>query len=311
MPEIRSEQSELGIVTGRPRSSSDSSLDPGTPLLPTSFATTLDAPGFRTREVKMRTAKLKRWNWYTREHRWASFMCDDGHSYSVPLDCGHRYCDICARSQVATRRRALELEIERAKELETRSVRVKMMTLTMKSMEDPRQMWDHLYDSFDRLQETVTWRKGKVRWWIARAEVTTKGKEWHVHLHVLMLSRFIDQKALSNSWIRSTRRTGMIVHIEQIFGREIGDAAMEVAKYLCKPGDVAKWSRRQKAQFAEAVRDRKLWLGGGELDPRLPDGPQKRGRGCPTCGSHVEFVHMSVTTAENYYRARLKNWTVN
>lgn len=282
-----------------PQVSRESSLDTLYAHLPTFSDTPLDARGFRARDHSdhgNRIADLRREAWWNRDHGWISIMCDSGHTSFVPSPCGVRYCDICARSRAVSRRAKLRREIEHTQDVAGPGWRVKVLTLTIENVEDLGGGWDHLLDSFSRFREMRLWRDTGVAWWRASLEVTTKGKEWHPHLHVLMCAGFMDYRAITGSWITATRGWGMITDIREAYGPP-GQEAREAAKYVAKPQQVATWSRRQRGEFSRVARDRRSWFGSGAVIG-LPDETRA---GCGECGSSVELVHQHYGPADHHY----------
>ncbi len=82
-----------------------------------------------------------------------------------------------------------------------------------------------------------------------RLEVTNEGKGWHLHVHALVDSRFIDARALSFMWHRASRQTGHIVKVKDARDR---DYLKEVTKYAVKGSDLADWSAEDIASFVDA-----------------------------------------------------------
>jgi len=261
----------------------------------------LDARGFRAHphaEHRARIGDLRRESWWRRDHGWLTLLCDTGHLSNIPVPCGVRYCDICAGAVAGRRRKILEHEIQETLDGAHRSWRVKMLTLTIENHEDLAGIWDLLLEAFDRLREMVVWTDARVAWWRASLEVTTSGREWHPHLHIVMCSGFMKQEKVSGSWISATRGWGMIVDIREIYG-EAGREAKEAAKYLAKPDQVATWSRRQRIEFSRAARSRQTWFGSGKIRgiAAIP-----RHSGCRHCGSGVDMVRSTDGDTWHHYR---------
>lgn len=148
--------------------------------------------------------------------------------------CGDRFCLPCSRARAERVRRRVQKLIGDQTPL--------VMTLTVRN--DPGSLTErlnHLLTSFRRLRQTVLW-KNAVQAGAAFVEVK-KGRnsgEWHPHLHVIAIGRFIPQEKLSHAWHTATGDSFVV---------DIGRArdAVEAGNYACKYAT--------KGWTSEVVRD--------------------------------------------------------
>jgi hypothetical protein len=165
----------------------------------------------------------------------------------------------------------------------TQGQTLRFITLTlMRSDESLQSILNHLLKSFYRLRRQEFW-KSAVRAGTAVVEITrgARGDHWHVHLHVLAVGTWLDQKTLSAGW-ESASNGSKIVDIRLIKDHEVGVAY--VAKYATKG-----WSDSVLAdpdaliECIVALRGRRLLIHFGEW----------YGRESPLCQVEVgEWKHV-------------------
>lgn len=80
-------------------------------------------------------------------------------------------------------------------------------------------------------------------------EVTNEGRGWHLHLHILVEAAWIDGGQLAIAWNKATRGAG---HIVKVLDARKADYLAELAKYVVKGSQVAKWTPAEVIEFAEA-----------------------------------------------------------
>jgi len=151
---------------------------------------------------------------------------------------------------------------------------------TMNSMSLTTHHVRHLIKSFARLRGNVFCRK-VTYWWITtdgtvvkrlkqpredtathkcvrsqpwrggfyRLELTNEGKGWHLHLHALVDSNFIDARILSHVWFRASKQTGNIVKVKDCRDKSY---LAEVTKYAVKGNMLAEWDGAEIAEFIDA-----------------------------------------------------------
>lgn len=80
-------------------------------------------------------------------------------------------------------------------------------------------------------------------------EVTNEGRGWHLHIHLLVDSDYIDARALSAEWDDVTGGCGYIVRVRDCRSTEY---LAEVTKYTVKGSQLAEWSGEDIAAFISA-----------------------------------------------------------
>jgi hypothetical protein len=80
-------------------------------------------------------------------------------------------------------------------------------------------------------------------------EVTNESRGWHLHLHALIDSEFIDQGELAKEWARIVGQDFAIVYLTS---KQDVDYTAEVAKYVVKGSELSKWSGEEIAAFVDA-----------------------------------------------------------
>ena len=147
------------------------------------------------------------------------------------MHCRNRWCPKC-RVYVQNRtRRRIETWLKTADR-----TRLKFLTLTLKPSSRPlSDHLAHLLSSFRRLRLSPFWRALNARG-IAVAEVTrgASGQHWHLHLHMLIESPYVDARKLSVAW-RTASKGSYIVHVEAVRRNQSGEKLVNyLASYLAK-----------------------------------------------------------------------------
>jgi len=108
------------------------------------------------------------------------------------------------------------------------SYNFKHLTLTIKNQQNLSTMVQSIVKSFRKLRQTRSW-KLHVNGGAFVLEITGKPSAWHVHLHIIIESRYYDWKTLLDLWMRLS--TGRGVYIQDIPRRQI---IRYLTKYLSK-----------------------------------------------------------------------------
>lgn len=164
--------------------------------------------------------------------------------------CNQRWCAMCQK----TKRWII---MNAVTEWAEKKDHVKFVTLTLKSSADTLESQvSRLYDSFRRLRNSKVWRqsvRGGV--WFFQLTVNRSTGMWHPHLHILVDSDYIRQRALSNRWLDITCDS-KIVDIRKV--HKVEDAAEYVARYATSPGDLLKCSVAEGAVMMIGLKGRRL-----------------------------------------------------
>ena len=202
-------------------------------------------------------------------------MCQDcGATPAFPITCDHRLCPDCA-----SRRGAILVEAH--SDILHRLRYPKMLTLTFVSVE----RLDRAYIKWARGCFTkLRRRKVMAGCWggIYSFEATyTEGVGWHLHIHSLIGSSYIEQADLAREWEKITG--ACVVDIRAVMGADKWGAVKEVVKYPAKAATFIDkpWLVNE---FLLATKGVNLAYGFGALY-RVKT---KRGGGgdmrCPVCG---------------------------
>jgi hypothetical protein len=161
-------------------------------------------------------------------HEYRTLCCTNcGRHLRIPVYCGDRFCPVCSVGRRSRVRRRLEFltGVTRLTNLE----RFKLLTLTVKNQTDLAPMLKHLTASFRRLRSHAIWKKN-VRGGAFVIEVTGSTGNWHGHLHLILVSRWISWQQLRNIWLKVSGSPGVdIRNIPQ--DRAVG----YLTKYITKP----------------------------------------------------------------------------
>lgn len=172
-----------------------------------------------------------------------------GHWKSVWNRCDNRWCPSCG--PLRTRKRAEELSawtktLQQPKHLTLTNRNSGVLTgfavaIQLKGLAAIR-----------RRKFARNWKSGS--WTI---EVTNEGRGWHLHEHLLIESRWIDMPAVAKAWARYTGQDdNAIVSVKDA---RSSDYLSEVAKYVCKPAQLAAWSPVDIVQVMDAFRGRRAF----------------------------------------------------
>lgn len=153
-----------------------------------------------------------------------------GHRRTVPFWCERSICPECARRHAAKLRESWE------RAMLALSIpggwRWRLITLTLRVSGDIGADYARLRDSWGKLRDRWKRRYGKSIAGCAAFEIGANG---NVHVHLLALTPWIDQRALSVEWLAITGDSSIVdVRLVQ---RGIRDGLRECTKYITKIGD--------------------------------------------------------------------------
>lgn len=166
--------------------------------------------------------------------------------------CHNRHCEACARAKRARLVEGIRLVLLDAK------ARCRFITLTLKCQPVPLlDQLDRLLACFRRLRQR-TWWKSTVTGgaFFVEIKLGANSGAWHVHLHLLVEGKWVDQKQLSSEW-HAVTGDSYIVDVRSI--AEDARVASYVAKYATKPLHSAVFLLPDKLdECIIAVRGRRL-----------------------------------------------------
>ena len=166
----------------------------------------------------------------------------------------HMLCPFCARRRAA---KMVEKNVEKFDQVLEKNKKLipAMLTVTVKNGDSLEERYQHIKDSFRKLQQRRRdyIKKGrgfsefcKIEGAVFSYEIThSEEKKWHPHIHaVVLLNEYIDVKKFSQEWEKITGDS-YIVDIRKISKKSmssestaIADAMCEVFKYALKFSDL-------------------------------------------------------------------------
>lgn len=99
-------------------------------------------------------------------------------------------------------------------------------------------------------------------------EITNEGNGWHLHSHWLIDARWIDAAEVAVAWGKLCGQSFGIVKVKD--ARNC-DYAAEVAKYVVKGNQLAKWESNEILQFVTAVKGIRFFFTFGNLSKLRPE----------------------------------------
>lgn len=160
-------------------------------------------------------------------HTYRRIVClSCGFTFDVPIYCGNRFCNTCARPRLRRIRAKLNALLTSVRPSPGYSI--KFLTLTIPNTPDLRAAHLILLRSFRRLRQRALWNR-RVRGGAYVLELTGNPSSWHLHLHAIIESRYIPVKQLSRTFEKAGG--GRIVWITRIPPHA---ASLYLTKYLTK-----------------------------------------------------------------------------
>jgi hypothetical protein len=176
-------------------------------------------------------------------------MCFDcSRSKEATYQCSQKWCP-CCNWKIAMKKRQL---LERM----TKGMHgVKHVVLTQRnfpilSREKILASRKHLFDL--RRQKVF----GKVSGGCASLEFTNEGNGWHMHWHLLIVSPWIDARALSIGWGKLVGQEFAIVKVMDVSEKSY---LQEICKYVVDGSELARWTPSQILEFVVSLRGTRLF----------------------------------------------------
>lgn len=198
-----------------------------------------------------------------------SLRCPDcGLSRPARYTCNLRWCPVCAW-RIAAKRASL------VSAWATTCRQPKHVVLTGRNTTEPM---PRVYSqAFARLrrQKPFRWRRG-----CRTIETTNEGRGWHVHIHALIDTRWIDAGELALRWGRLLGQEFAIVRVKDA---RLAEYLAELCKYAVKPTQMAAWSAEEAATFVRSMQRVRTFATFGDLRGFAP--PSRPPCRCPHCDS--------------------------
>lgn len=185
---------------------------------------------------------------FTGSHEFRSLRCSGcGSVLVVPVYCGDRFCSLCSKSRRLRIRRRLEYLIDQVSRRPGYSL--KHLTLTVPNCKSAVVGASEITAAFRRLRQRKFWKRG-VSGGAFVLETTGSPGDWHVHLHAIIDSMYLDWSKLHELWQEVS--TGRGVYIQRIPARAVVNYLL---KYLTKT-DV---SPEFRAELADSFAGKRLF----------------------------------------------------
>ena len=168
--------------------------------------------------------------------------------------CEVKWCPLCAPRLSRERKTALAAWVGQVK-------RPRHLVLTVRNSKTLTKSYVKWFKAcFSKLRRTKLF--SSVRGGFYSLEVTNESRGWHLHLHALIDSEFIDQSELAKEWARIVGQDFAIVYLTS---KADTDYTAEVAKYVVKGSELAKWSGEEIAAFVDAFTGVRTFSAFGSL----------------------------------------------
>ncbi len=154
------------------------------------------------------------------------FCSHCGFTINAPIDCGDRFCQVCAPRRAFRVRNRLQWILDNTRPKP--GYMLKMITLSVANSSDLEKGVKTLVISFRRLRQRRIW-KDHVQGGATIIEIKGRPNNWHPHLHILCYSRWIDWHKLQPAWASCSG--GLACYISNI---KSDTALRYVTKYITK-----------------------------------------------------------------------------
>lgn len=223
------------------------------------------------------------------QHKFVTIAClTCGNLFDVPVYCGDRFCPVCS---VARRMRVKNRLDFLVKNVDHRvGYGFKHLTLTIKNQKNLSKMTRDIMKCFRSLRQTSSWKK-HVCGGAFVVEVTGKSGDWHVHLHIIIQSKYYPFAEILKLWM--TLSPGRGVYIQNIPKNQI---VRYLTKYLAKsdvPDD-------DHGELNRALRGTRLFqpFGSWFALNRLYTPPMKR---CSKCEDPCFVIYGAEVESQDFF----------
>lgn len=164
--------------------------------------------------------------------------------------CRLRWCPLCGESHSM-------FLAQQVKKWYCRSKKQKLLTLTLRSSNDPLEhQINRLFTAFRNLRNQ-RWFGSKIVGgiWFFQVTFNKKTSQWHPHLHALIAGNFLPYPELQARWLHVTGDSD-VVDIRRCWSPE--SAATHVARYATRPGTLGSVPPTHTLELLEALQGRRI-----------------------------------------------------
>lgn len=162
--------------------------------------------------------------------------------------CENFYCPLCQKRLANDRRKSVEWwssHVTQPKHVVLTARNTQ--TFTAETVRHFKAAWAKLR----RRAVAKNWRGG-----FYSLEVTNEGRGWHLHLHALVDSNWIDSGRLAREWAECLGQDFAIVKVKDC---RAGDYLRELCKYIVDGNQVAGWSAQDVVAYVEALKGQRTF----------------------------------------------------
>lgn len=160
-------------------------------------------------------------------HKFIRIICLSCQSvFDVPVYCGDRFCSVCSYVRRMRVQARLQFLVKNLKPLP--GYNLKHLTLTIKNQQNLSLMTATIVKSFRKLRQTASW-KAHVSGGAYVIDITGSSSDWHVHLHIMIQSKYYKWDTLLKLWMKLSPGRG--VYIQDISKQEV---IRHMVKYISK-----------------------------------------------------------------------------
>jgi len=200
-----------------------------------------------------------------------------GHVHPIPIKCGNRFCAVCGRqSLLRTRSRISQLI---ASVPLPPGYLFRFITLSVENQADPVAQVKRLVASFRRLRQRSFWRR-YVSGGAYVIEIKGHPDNWHIHLHVIVSSKFLPWRLLFSNWKQCSFGRG--VFIETVSGPAV---VRYVTKYVTKQD----LPQEDQLEISGILKGFRLFNPFGSWHHLVVVG-KRPAFSCPVCGISAFFI---------------------
>lgn len=160
-------------------------------------------------------------------HKFITIICVSCQSiFDVPVYCGDRFCSVCSYFRRMRVQARLQFLTKNLKPLP--GYNLKHLTLTIKNQQNLALMTAAIVKSFRKLRQTASW-KAHVSGGAYVLDITGSSSDWHVHLHIMIQSKYYKWSTLLKLWMKLSPGRG--VYIQDISKQQV---IRHMIKYISK-----------------------------------------------------------------------------